>query len=62
VALHVREGEAVDDFEVDVALPEIYFDELPGIKTAELAFKAVSDQRFVLELSALVTIKPLSIS
>ena len=45
---------SVNDLEVDVAVPEIYFDDLSGISTAEVAFSSMSDQRFVLELSALV--------
>jgi RND family efflux transporter MFP subunit len=45
---------SVSDLEVDVAVPEIYFHDLHGIKTAEVAFTSVSDQRFVMELSALV--------
>ena len=47
---------SVNDLEVDVAVPEIYFGDLPGISTAEVAFRSVSDQRFVLELSALVPV------
>jgi len=45
---------SVNDLEVDVAVPEIYFNDLHGIKTAKVAFTSMSDERFVMELSALV--------
>jgi RND family efflux transporter MFP subunit len=42
------------DLEVDVAVPEMYYDDLRGIRGAEVAFTSLSDRRYSLELSALV--------
>jgi RND family efflux transporter MFP subunit len=47
---------SVSDLEVDVAVPEIYFDELNTTESAEVAFPAISDQRFDLEISAVVPV------
>jgi RND family efflux transporter MFP subunit len=55
---------SVSDLEVDVAVPELYFDELNATESAELnttesaevAFPAISDQRFDLEISAVVPV------
>ena len=47
---------SVNDLEVDVAVPEIYFGDLSGVNAAEVVFMSLSDQRYVLELSALVPV------
>ena len=45
---------SIGELEVDVAVPEIYFDELNVEGQAEVAFPSVSDQRFTYEIGAVV--------
>jgi RND family efflux transporter MFP subunit len=45
---------SVADLEVEVSVPEIYFDDLQGVESAEVAFTALSTKRYSLELAALV--------
>ena len=47
---------SISDLEVDVAVPELYFDELNATESAEVAFPAISDQRFDLEITAVVPV------
>jgi len=43
-----------DDLEIDVAVPEVYFDNLNPNENAEIEFPSVSKQRFSLEITAVV--------
>ena len=45
---------SVSELEVDVAVPEIYFDELNAEGNAEVAFPSVSDNRLVYAIGAVV--------
>ena len=45
---------SISELEVDVSVPEIYFDELNAEGKAEVAFPSVSDQRFVYGIGAIV--------
>jgi RND family efflux transporter MFP subunit len=47
---------SVSDLEVDVAVPIVYFDDLNANENAEVSFPSVSDERFVLEISAVVPV------
>lgn len=47
---------SVSDLEVDVAVPIVYFDDLNANENAEVSFPSVSDQRFVLEITAVVPV------
>lgn len=45
---------SVGDLEVEVAVPEIYFDDFQGIDSADVAFTALSSARHTLPVTALV--------
>ena len=47
---------SVTDLEVDVAVPVVYFDDLNANENAEVSFPSMSDQRLVLEITAVVPV------
>ena len=47
---------SVRDLEVDVAVPIVYFDDLNANENAEVSLPSVSDQRFVLGITAVVPV------